>query len=70
MSVRAARILTAVYFTLFIVAVTWPGMLPFNRIRPLVLGLPFSLAWIVLWVVGGVFVLWTLHSVEGRGGGD
>lgn len=70
MSVRTARVLTVTYFVLFVVAVTWPGMVPFNRIRPLVFGLPFSMAWIALWIVGGVLVLWMLHAVEGKGEGD
>ena len=47
MSLRTARTLTAIYFTAALVAVTWPGIVPFARIRPFVLGLPFSMAWIV-----------------------
>ena len=68
MSVRAARILAAVYFLLFALAVTWPGMVPFNRVFPLVLGLPFSLAWIAFWVTGGIVVLWIVDGAERRGG--
>jgi hypothetical protein len=37
--------------------VTYPGYVPFNRIEPFVLGLPFSLFWQVLWIVGSGFVL-------------
>jgi len=26
----------------------WPGLLPFNRIYPLIFGLPFVMAWLTL----------------------
>ena len=60
------RIVTVVFYTAFVLAVTWPGMIPFNRIEPLVLGLPFSFAWVVMWVVGSLIVLLALDRVEGR----
>lgn len=44
------------FFVLYALAVTWPGMIPFNRIRPFVLGLPFSLVWPALWIVLGLLV--------------
>lgn len=44
------------FFVLYALAVTWPGMIPFNRIRPFVLGLPFSLFWAALWIVLGLLV--------------
>jgi len=66
MNLRTARILTGTYFTLFLLAVTWPGLLPFARIRPFVLGLPFSLAWIAAWIAGSVVVLYLLDLVERR----
>jgi len=49
-----------------LVVVTWPGMVPVARIRPLVLGLPFSFAWIAFWVAGSVVVLWAADRVESR----
>jgi len=58
------RILTVAFYAAFVLAVTWPGMIPFNRIRPLVLGLPFSFAWVVFWVVGSLVVLLALDRVE------
>lgn len=67
-AVRRVRILAAVFLLLFLVAVTWPGMLPFNRVRPLVLGLPFSMVWVALWLVLGILVLWLVDVVERRGG--
>jgi membrane protein implicated in regulation of membrane protease activity len=53
---RRARLLFAAWLAAAAVFLTWPGALPFNRIRPYVLGLPFSLAWVVLWIVAGLVV--------------
>lgn len=66
MSLRTARALTALYFTLSLVCTTWPGMLPFARIEPLILGLPFSMGWVAMWLTGSVVVLWLLDLVERR----
>lgn len=67
-AVRRVRIFAGVFLLLFLVAVTWPGMVPFNRVRPLVLGLPFSMAWVAFWLVLGIGVLWLVDAVERRGG--
>lgn len=66
--VRRVRILAAVFLVVFLAAVTWPGILPFNRVRPLVLGLPFTMVWVALWLVLGILVLWLVDVVERRGG--
>jgi hypothetical protein len=59
MSVTAARRLFIAFFAIYAIVLTYPGVLPFNRIRPFVLGLPFPFAWVVLWVVlaFGVFIV-------------
>lgn len=67
MTVRTTRVLAAGFFVVFLVAVTWPGMIPFNRARPLVLGLPFSMAWVAFWVILACLVLWLVHAVEHGG---
>jgi hypothetical protein len=69
---RTARTLTGAYLVAALVFVTWPGLLPFARIEPLVLGLPFSMAWIAGWVIGVLVVLVLLDRVEKRyrAGGD
>ena len=55
MTKRSARRLVVATFTVYSVVLLWPGVLRFNRIRPFVLGLPFSFFWVILWVVlGGV----------------
>ena len=66
MTLRNARLLAGLYVCLGLFFVTWPGMLPFARVRPFVLGLPFAMAWIALWVAGTVVVFWLLDRVERR----
>ena len=69
---RAFALIVAAYFLAMAVAVTYPGYLPANRIRPLVLGLPFSLAWQVFWILGSIAVLggFYLWEKSGRSGGS
>ncbi len=55
------------YFVLMAVAVTYPGYLPFARIRPFILGLPFALFWQVAWICGAVIALAVLFYWEKKG---
>ena len=64
--VKLVRAATTIYFVLFLVFVTWPGFVPFNRPLPLVLGLPFNMAAIGLWVGFGAVVLFVLDRSEER----
>lgn len=57
MKQRIVPTLATLYFLAMLVAVTFPGYLPFNRIRPFVLGMPFSLFWQLIWISGAVVVL-------------
>lgn len=66
MSVRGVRWAAALFFLAYTVAVTWPGAVPFNRIRPLVLGIPLSLVWVALWLVLSFGVLVVLDRFETR----
>lgn len=70
MKIQAVRAGTILFFLLFVTAVTWPGMLPGNRIYPLILGMPFSMVWIASWVVLSFVVLVLLDRAEGRHRGD
>jgi hypothetical protein len=49
------------FFLFYLLALTAPGYMPFNRIRPFVLGIPFSFAWVILWVILGWIVLIRLY---------
>jgi hypothetical protein len=62
----ATRALAGVYFVLMLVFVTWPGLVPFARVEPLILGLPFSMAWMAAWIAGSVLVLTVVDRVERR----
>jgi hypothetical protein len=66
MSLKTARGLTVGYLVLAMIFVTWPGLVPFARVEPLILGLPFSMAWIAGWITGVVPVLSLLDRVERR----
>jgi hypothetical protein len=57
MKARLVPSLGVAYFLAMAVFVTYPGYVPFDKIRPFVFGMPFSLFWLVLWICGSVFVL-------------
>jgi len=61
-------LLLGVYVLLCLSMLTWPGYARFgNSIEPYVLGLPFSLAWIVGWILLTLAVLTVFH-VTGHSG--
>lgn len=66
MRTRLVPALAIAFYLAMAVAVTYPGYVPFNRIRPFVLGLPFSLFWQVLWISSAVFVLAGVYLWESR----
>jgi hypothetical protein len=66
MKIRWIRGGAVFFFVLVVLGVTWPGMLPGNRIFPLILGLPFSMVWIAAWVVLSFFVLLLLDWAESK----
>lgn len=63
---RRVRFMFAAFMVMYVLAVTYPGITPFNRIYPLVFGLPFVFFWIVVWIVIGLIVLAIADSVESR----
>lgn len=63
---RSVRVLFAIVFALYAIAVTYPGIVPFNRIRPFVFGLPFVFFWIVLWIVVGLVMLIVADVAESQ----
>ena len=66
MKPRTVATLAVCYFLAMAIALTYPGYLPANRIRPLVFGLPFSLFWQMLWISGSIAVLGLVFAWEKR----
>jgi hypothetical protein len=61
-----AKYIAFVYFTAMALALTFPGIAPFNTIRPFVLGVPFVFAWYVIWILGALLVLALLHRAYSK----
>ena len=62
---RLRNPLFGLYALLCLGAMTWPGYAIFgNSIEPYVLGLPFSLVWVVGWVLLTFVVLLAYHNTE------
>ena len=68
--VKLVRAAATIYFVLFLIFVTWPGFIPFNSPLPLILGLPFNMAMIALWVGFAAVVLFVMDCSEERTRGD
>ena len=61
------NLLFALYVIACASALTWPGYdLLGNRVEPFVLGLPFTLAWNVGWVLATFVALTLYHSTRPR----
>jgi len=52
----------------FLLATTWPGAIVFNRVQPLILGLPFNLFFIAVLIVCALGLLAALYISEQRSG--
>jgi uncharacterized membrane protein len=59
----------AVFFLVVFVAMIWPVYALFSGIRPFVLGMPFSLFYVVVWLAASFLVLLVLFAWEGRAEG-
>ncbi len=64
MSTRVVTALAITFYVAMAIGVTYPGYLLFNRIRPFVFGLPFTLFWQVFWIVSTVAVLTAVYLWE------
>ena len=60
---RAATLVAFGYFAAMAVALTFPGITPFNTIRPLVFGVPFVFAWYLCWILGALLIFVLLYWV-------
>lgn len=61
---RSSTVVGIVYFSLMVIAVTFPGVAPFNTIHPYVFGIPFTLLWDLMWVTGSLFVFYFLYRAH------
>ena len=59
---RNAVWIATVYFTAMAIAITFPGIRPFNTIQPLILGIPFVFAWVLSWVTGSMVIFFILYQ--------
>jgi hypothetical protein len=63
-----AHVAFAAYCAVAFAAVVWPAYPRLgNRIEPFVLGLPFSLAWLIGWVLATLVALVLYDRAIGRG---
>jgi hypothetical protein len=67
---RTSRGLLVAFFAAYAIFTMYPGALPFNRIRPMILGLPFPIAWISGWVAASGIALWWAWRLDSRSRGE
>ena len=60
---RTAMWVAIVYFVAMAIALTFPGIIPFNTIRPFIFGVPFVFAWYIAWLLGALCVFGFLDKV-------
>ena len=58
---RSAVWIAMVYFTAMAIAITFPGIRPFNTIQPLIFGIPFVFAWVLSCVAGAMWIFLILY---------
>ena len=61
---KRRRILFVAVYLLVVTALVWPVYPTFSGIRPLIVGLPLSLAWIVGVLFAGFLALMALYLTE------
>lgn len=70
---RRRYALHALVYAAIVLGLLWPVVLPFNRVEPLVFGMPFVMFWIVLallLVFANTVALYRFEYRELRGDGD
>jgi len=63
---RTAKYIAFVYFIAMAIALTFPGITPFNTIRPFVFGVPFVFTWYLMWILGALLVFTLLHRAYSK----
>lgn len=67
---RRAKWIFAAIVLVTAAGITWPVYPRFSGIRPMILGLPLSFAWIIAWLVVVFAAFVWLYRVEYGGGSD
>ncbi len=63
---RLNRIIFSIVMILATLSVIWPGYALFSSATPLILGLPLSFAWIILWVIIGFAAMLALYFSDNK----
>jgi len=66
---RSIYSLFTIFFIVCILAVVFPFYAVGNRVTPYIMGMPFSMAWIVIWIILLFIGLVLLYAWESRTGG-
>ncbi len=66
MTVKIVRRCALVFFLIYLLAVIWPLATLVSAAEPMILGLPFSMAWVAAWILLGFVVLLILDRFERR----
>ena len=65
---KSTYIFFLVYFIILVWAEVWPIFLIGNRVRPYILGLPFSMFWTAAVVMAGFVGMLFLYNFDVKGG--
>ena len=60
---HVATWIAILYFIAMAIALTFPGIIPFNTVRPFIFGIPFVFAWFLIWILGALCVFAFLDKV-------
>lgn len=63
-SFRRRRVVFVMILIVAAASLVWPGYLPFSGIRPFVLGLPLSMAWVAFWILAMFAAMIWLYRSE------
>ncbi|GGO79345.1 hypothetical protein GCM10011348_13390 [Marinobacterium nitratireducens] len=67
---KTYNLLVGLHFLVCTLAMIWPGALIANRIEPTVLGIPFFMAWYILWMCLLFVGTWIAYNVRHGGNRD
>lgn len=68
MKLRTVRTGVGIFLVVDVLLVIWPGLVPFNRVRPFIFGLPFVMAWLTLMLILTGVALLVMEVAERRAG--